>query len=82
MVCPLGLSHKVLQSLLMATGVLYDRVLNVDTITAKNGTSPVTLTKQSAPKHWVNYDSVNQTTDGSFNQTSLTDVAEQDGTHF
>ena len=51
-------------------------VLNVDTIAAKNGTSPATLTKQHAPKHWVNYDSVNQTTDGSFNQTSLTDVAE------
>ena len=49
--------------------------LNVDTISAKNGTSPVTLTKQEAAKHYVNYDAVNQTTDDSFNQSSLTDVA-------
>lgn len=47
--------------------------LNVDTLVAANGTDPVTLTKQQAAKHWVNYDAVNQTTDGSFNQSSLTD---------
>jgi hypothetical protein len=47
--------------------------LKADTIVAADGSSPVTLTKQSAAKHWVNYDAVNQTTDGSFNQSSLTD---------
>ncbi len=30
-------------------------VLNVDAIAAKNGTSPVTLTKQSAAKAWITY---------------------------
>ena len=54
--------------------------LRADTITASNGTGPVTLTKQQAVKHWVNYDSVNQTTDGSFNQSTLTDNAEGDFT--
>ena len=49
--------------------------LNVDTISAKNGTSPVALTKQEAAKHYVNYDAQNQTTDDSLNQSSLTDVA-------
>ena len=55
-------------------------VLNVDTIADKAGTGPVALTKQQAAKHWVNYDAVNQTTDGSFNQSSLTDNAEGDYT--
>jgi len=50
-------------------------VLNVDTIAAKDGTSPVELTKQSAAKHYVNYDAVSQTTDDSLNQSSLTDVS-------
>ncbi|OUU63921.1 MAG: hypothetical protein CBC24_08080 [Candidatus Pelagibacter sp. TMED64] len=49
-------------------------VLNVDTIAAKNGTSPVTLTKQQAIKTWVNYDAADQATRGSFAQSSLTDV--------
>ena len=31
-------------------------VLNVDTIAAKDGTSPVGLTKQTAAKAWVNFD--------------------------
>lgn len=30
--------------------------LRTDTITASDGTSPVTLTKQSAAKAWVNFD--------------------------
>ena len=55
-------------------------VLNVDTIANKAGTGPVALTKQQAAKHWVNYDAVNQTTDGSFNQSSLTDNSEGDYT--
>ena len=54
--------------------------LKADTIVASDGTSPVTLTKQQAAKHWVNYDAVNQTTDGSFNQSSLTDNSEGDYT--
>ena len=54
--------------------------LKADTIVASDGSSPVTLTKQQAAKHWVNYDSVNQTTDGSFNQSSLTDNGEGDFT--
>jgi hypothetical protein len=47
--------------------------LRVNTISASDGTSPVTLTKQEATKHYVNYDAVNQTTDSSLNQSSLTD---------
>ena len=50
--------------------------LRVDTITASDGTSPVTLTKQSAAKAWVNFDA-----DGSgipvfdsFNISSTSDV--------
>jgi hypothetical protein len=49
--------------------------LRADTITASDGTSPVTLTKQSAAKAWANFNgtgvvAVRQT----FNQTSLTDI--------
>ena len=47
--------------------------LRADTITGSDGTSPVTLTKQEATKHWVTYDAVSQTTDGSLNQSSITD---------
>ena len=53
-------------------------VLNVDTIAAKDGTSPVELTKQEAVKHYVNYDAVDQTTDSSFNQSSITDYTTGD----
>ena len=48
-------------------------VLNVDTIAAKNGTSPVGLLKADTVKFWTNYDAVNQITRGSLNQSSLTD---------
>ncbi len=48
-------------------------VLNVDTIAAKDGTSPVELTKQEAVKYWINYDARNQAVRGSLNQSSLTD---------
>ena len=50
-------------------------VLNVDSIAAKNGTSPVELTKQSAAKAWANF--TNLTTfavNGSFNCSSVTDL--------
>ncbi len=48
-------------------------VLNVDEIAAKDGTSPVAFTKQEAIKFWTAYDAQTQTTDGSLNQSSLTD---------
>ena len=49
-------------------------VLNVDTIAAKDGTSPVGLTKQTAAKFFFAFrpDSSN-TIDASFNHSSLTD---------
>jgi len=49
-------------------------VLKADTIQSTGG-GAATLTKQEAAKHHVNYDAVNQTTDDSLNQSSLTDVA-------
>ena len=48
--------------------------LKADTIQNTSG-GAATLTKQAAAKHHVNYDAVNQTTDDSLNQSSLTDVA-------
>ena len=50
-------------------------VLNVDTIADKAGTGPVALTKQQAAKSWASYDAVANSVLGSFNQSSLTDVA-------
>jgi hypothetical protein len=49
--------------------------LRTDTITASDGTSPVTLTKQSAAKAWVNFNTTPSTPaiEGSFNVSSLTD---------
>ena len=47
--------------------------LRADTITASDGTSPVTLTKQEATKFWVTYNAVNETTEGSLNQSGLVD---------
>ena len=51
-------------------------VLNVDSIAAKDGTSPVELTKQSAAKSWVTYyqPSGTLTILGSFNISSSTDT--------
>ena len=46
--------------------------LKADTIQSTSG-GAATLTKQQAAKHWVNYDAVDQSTRGSFNQSSLTD---------
>jgi hypothetical protein len=49
--------------------------LRTDTITASNGTSPVTLTKQSATKAWANFDGTGTVAiRATFNQTSLTDI--------
>ena len=49
--------------------------LRADTITASDGTSPVTLTKQSAPKAWLSYDQSVPTVNDSFNQSSTTDFS-------
>ena len=46
--------------------------IRVDTISAANGTDPVTLTKQSAAKAWIDFHS-NQTINNSFNMSSLVD---------
>ena len=54
--------------------------LRADTITASDGTSPVTLTKQEAAKVWCAYDSFAQVIDGSLNASSLTDNATGDFT--
>jgi len=48
--------------------------LKADTIQSTGG-GAATLTKQAAAKHYVNYDAINQTTDDSLNQSSLTDVS-------
>jgi hypothetical protein len=49
--------------------------LRADTITASDGTSPVTLTKQSAAKAWVNFNGTGTiATRDSFNLSSLSDI--------
>jgi hypothetical protein len=50
-------------------------VLNVDSIAAKDGTSPVELTKQNAPKAFVNFSMAGTTARDSLNFSSLTDTA-------
>jgi|DEB0MinimDraft_6_1074348.scaffolds.fasta_scaffold89550_3 hypothetical protein len=52
-------------------------VLNVDSIAAKDGTSPVELTKQSAAKMWVNFDGTasGAASRDSFNVSGMTDDA-------
>lgn len=47
--------------------------LDVDEIAAKNGTDPVTLTKQEATKQWISWDGVNNDIEGSLNVSSVTD---------
>ena len=49
--------------------------LRADTITASDGTSPVTLTKQEAAKARLMYDQFNVTIDGGFNISSVQDVS-------
>jgi hypothetical protein len=55
-------------------------VLNVDTLVAANGTDPVTLTKQSAAKMWIDFAGDGSSINGSFNIASLTDNAAGDYT--
>jgi len=56
--------------------------LIADTITASDGTSPVTLTKQSAAKAWADFDGALSSSyiQGSLNYSSLTDNAVGDYT--
>ena len=49
-------------------------ILNVDEIAAKNGTSPVTLTKQSAAKAWSHLNFSTASVHDSFNESSITDI--------
>ena len=51
--------------------------LKADTIVASDGTSPVTLTKQSAAKQWVNFDASSTVViRQSQNTSSITDTAQ------
>jgi len=53
--------------------------LRTDTITASDGTSPVTLTKQSAAKAFISFDGTGTVSiDTSFNISTLTDNAAAD----
>jgi len=47
--------------------------LKADTIVASDGSSPVTLTKQSAAKAWVNFDQSDNGVDGSLNISTVGD---------
>ena len=50
--------------------------LRADTITASDGTSPVTLTKQSASKQWLKFDGTGTIAiDDSFNTSSISDLS-------
>ena len=48
--------------------------IKADTIVASDGSSPVTLTKQSAAKGWMKYDQHNDIVDDSVNVSSATDT--------
>lgn len=54
--------------------------LKADTLVAADGTSPVTLTKQSAAKAWFNFRHDTATLNDSFGISSVTD--ESTGHHF
>ena len=54
--------------------------IKADTIVASDGTSPVTLTKQSAAKSFINHFE-GTTVNGSFNVTSLVDNGTGDHEH-
>lgn len=48
--------------------------VHCNTIQTSSG-GPVTLTKQSASKAWINIDMINAVTNDSFNSSSITDVS-------
>jgi len=49
--------------------------IRANTISAANGTDPVTLTKQSAAKAWALYNQATPAITNSFNTSSLTDTS-------
>ena len=57
--------------------------IKADTLVANDGTSPVTLTKQSAAKAWVYFDTLVDSSSpvarGSFNVSSLINETTEDG---
>ena len=52
--------------------------LKADTIVASDGSSPVTLTKQSAAKAWANFDGTVPSVTDSFNIASVADYGTGD----
>jgi len=56
-------------------------VLNVDTIAAKDGTSPVALTKQTTAKAFIQYSDADGTFDETFNASSTTDNGSGDANY-
>jgi hypothetical protein len=56
-------------------------VLNVDSIAAKDGTSPVALTKQHAAKAWLKFNGNTPAITDSFNISSASDVGGGEATH-
>ena len=56
--------------------------IRVTTISDTAGTGPVTLTKQSAAKAWINFNGYNNSTRDSFAMSSTTDVATGRYQHF
>ena len=56
-------------------------VLNVDTIADKAGTGPVTLTKQSAAKAFIQYSDVDGIFNETFNASSTTDNGSGDASY-
>ena len=49
--------------------------IKADTIVASDGSSPVTLTGQSAAKGWMKYDQYNDTVNDSVNVSTATDTS-------
>jgi len=54
--------------------------LEVSNLNDGTTTVATTFLTNGSVKHWVNYDAVNQTTDGSLNQSSIVDNSEGDYT--
>ena len=55
--------------------------IRAGTISGVNGTDPVTLTKQSAAKAWVNFNQISVSVLQSFNISSVTDTSSGYATH-
>ena len=60
----------------MANGTIaFDTLSTSGQITGTAKSVDTDFVVNGSVKHWVNYDAVNETTDGSFNQSTLTDDA-------